>query len=170
MDEPTNDLDVETLDLLENLLVEFTGTLLMVSHDRQFLNDVVTSSIVFEKDANGETVVNEYVGGYDDWLRQRPTYEAPVAKPAPKPATPPPTKARKLSYRETKELETLPAKIEALEKEQHDLAEKMQDPAFYSDGAAMTKAAKRLEDIEVELLEAFTRWEELLEIEKAAAK
>lgn len=169
MDEPTNDLDMETLDLLENLLVDFPGTVLLVSHDRSFLNDVVTSTIVFEKDAEGQSVVREYAGGYDDWLRQRPTYQAEAPKPAPKPAASSAPKARKLSYKEGKELEALPAKIETLENEQAELVEKMGDPAFYSSGGdASAKATARLAAIETELLTAFERWEELLEIEKAA--
>jgi ATP-binding cassette subfamily F protein uup len=171
MDEPTNDLDAETLELLENLLVDFKGTLLIVSHDRAFLNNVVTSSIVFETDANGESVIREYVGGYDDWLRQRPVFEAEAPKveakktPAPKVAT----KARKLSFKEQRELEGLPALIEKLEKEQADLAEKMADASFYQGGAgAAATATSRLAAIEEELLGAFARWEELLELEKAA--
>jgi ATP-binding cassette subfamily F protein uup len=108
MDEPTNDLDAETLDLLENLLVEFKGTLLLVSHDRAFLNNVVTSSLVFETDANGETNLREYTGGYDDWLRQRPKLQvAAPPKPAAKPVQAAP-KARKLSFKEARELEELP--------------------------------------------------------------
>jgi ATP-binding cassette subfamily F protein uup len=168
MDEPTNDLDMETLDLLENLLVEFPGTVLLVSHDRAFLNDVVSSTLVFEKDANGQPVVNDYAGGYDDWLRQRPTFEAPAPKVVPKPAEKTASRPRKLSFKEAKELETLPAKIEALEKEQHTLAEKMGDAAFYANGGDSARATARLAEIETELLTAFERWEELLEIEKLA--
>jgi ATP-binding cassette subfamily F protein uup len=172
MDEPTNDLDVETLELLENLLVEFTGTLLMVSHDRAFLNDVVTSTLVFEPDAQGEFRINEYVGGYDDWLRQRRTPEISVTKTASRstPASTPPARARKMSFKETRELETLPARIEALETEQHALVEKMAAPSFYqSDPSTLAQATARLNALESELATAFARWEELLELESTLA-
>lgn len=174
MDEPTNDLDVETLEVLENLLVDFDGTLLLVSHDRAFLNNVVTSSFVFEPDTNGGFNLQEYVGGYDDWLRQRPATSVPAeAKPAanvkPKAISEP--KPRKLSFKETRELEELPARIEKLEAEQQRLAEQMTDPAFFADqGQRAAQTTARLSAIEDELLHAFTRWEELLEIEKQAAK
>ena len=169
MDEPTNDLDAETLELLESLLVEFKGTLLMVSHDRAFLNDVVTSTLVFEPNQNGDLELREYVGGYDDWLRQRPTLEvAPPPKTEVKTARP--VKARKLSFKETRELESLPARIEALESEQAQLAQKLADPAFYSgDGGAVSAATTRLAQLESEMASAFERWEELLELEKKVA-
>src|SRR5690606_14371345 len=122
MDEPTNDLDVETLELLEELLLDYKGTLLLVSHDRDFLDNVVTSTLVLEGDGR----LGEYVGGYTDWLRQRPapgattaTAATAAARPAPAPAPPAATTPprRKLSYKEARELEQLPALIERLEAE-----------------------------------------------------
>ena len=116
LDEPTNDLDAETLELLEDRLMEYNGTILLVSHDRAFLNNVVTSTIVFE----GEGQLQEYVGGYDDWLRQRIVRVEPerarLTEEKPKKEKLPPEK-RKLSYKETRELQELPQKIEALEEE-----------------------------------------------------
>ena len=131
MDEPTNDLDAETLDLLEDLLVEYSGTLLLVSHDREFLDNVVTSTFVFE----GNGVIGDYVGGYQDWIRQKS-----LPKPNPALAIKPSIEvkkekltkaARKLTNKEQKELDTLPAKIEALEKEQASVAALLADPTFY---------------------------------------
>ena len=168
MDEPTNDLDAETLELLEELLMNFKGTLLMVSHDRAFLNNVVTGTLVFEPNQNGDLELHEYVGGYDDWLRQRP--EAEVAAPikaAPKQVKAP--KARKLSFKESRELETLPAQIEQLETEQAQLVEKLADPELYSDGANVSATTARMKEVESQLEMAFERWEELLEMEKLAA-
>ncbi len=167
MDEPTNDLDIETLDLLEELLLEFSGTLLLVSHDRAFLNNVVTSTLVFE----GEAEVNEYVGGYDDWLRQRKKIQkekSQVKKEKPRPQTKQP---RRLSYKEQqeikaqkKELDELPQRIEDLEKEQHELQEAMAVPEFYrQDPAEIAKAKGRLEAIEQELTQVYERWEQLEE-------
>ncbi len=161
LDEPTNDLDVETLELLEELLLDYSGTLLLVSHDRAFLNNVVTSCLVFE----GEGRVAEYVGGYDDWLRQRaPKPAAPAPKPAkpsqPKPAAAPKPRPAKLSYKDQRELEALPARIEALEGEQEALHSAMAEPAFYQQGKAEIAAAKqRMEALETELSEAYRRWE-----------
>ena len=120
LDEPTNDLDVETLELLEDRLLEYSGTILLVSHDRAFLNNVATSTIVFE----GEGRLQEYVGGYDDWLRQRtaPDGPLPTGLKEPKPRKDkPPKEKQKLSYKETRELETLPQKLEALEEEKQRL-------------------------------------------------
>jgi ATP-binding cassette subfamily F protein uup len=168
LDEPTNDLDIETLELLENLLVDFSGTVLLVSHDRAFLNNVVTSTLVFEPNGHNAYDINEYVGGYDDWLRQRPSPEvetAPKAAPRSTPATKPP-RPRKLSFKEQRELEALPARLEMLETEQHELVAKMADPAFYQgDGKATIRATARLKELENELAAAFARWEELLELE-----
>ncbi|MDD3180720.1 MAG: ATP-binding cassette domain-containing protein [Opitutaceae bacterium] len=163
LDEPTNDLDVETLDLLEDLLVEFKGTLLLVSHDREFLDEVVTSTLVFEGDGR----IGEFVGGYSDWLREKQSLIAattarvepaePVVTTAPKAATP-----RKLTNRERRELEELPARIEALEAEQAELTAKLASPAFYQGESGAVKAARtRLEGIEQETNRAFARWEEL---------
>jgi ATP-binding cassette subfamily F protein uup len=161
LDEPTNDLDVETLDLLEDLLVEYNGTLLLVSHDREFLNNVVTSSLVFE----GQGRIQEYVGGYDDWLRQRPApVETVIKEAAPEPAKPSAARPRKLSYKEQKELEALPQTIEALEKELEELHQKMSDPAYYKQPADLIKAnADRAEQIPQELENAYLRWTELEE-------
>jgi ATP-binding cassette subfamily F protein uup len=173
LDEPTNDLDIETLELLEELLVEYNGTVLLVSHDRSFLNNVVTSTIVFE----GNGIVREYVGGYDDWLRQKsssgaanvftPTAAAANAKPvttAEEKKTTPVNKPRKLSYKEQRELEELPQRIEALEREQKQLHEQMGDAAFYQQDSGRISAAKtRLEQLEQELNAAYLRWELLEE-------
>ncbi len=168
MDEPTNDLDAETLELLEELLMNFKGTLLMVSHDRAFLNNVVTGTLVFEPNADGDLQLHEYVGGYDDWLRQRPLVEtAPEVKAASKQVKAP--KARKLSFKETRDLKDLPAQIEKLEAEQAQLVEKLADPDLYSDGAKVGATTARLKEVESQMETAFERWEELLEMEKKAA-
>ena len=135
MDEPTNDLDLETLELLEELLGEYAGTLLLVSHDREFLNNVVTSTLALE----GEGRVKEYAGGYDDWLRQRPEEPPPVAKPAaarPEPRPSPPQRARRLTYKEQRELDALPQRIEALEAELGRLHQRMAEPEFYREAPA----------------------------------
>lgn len=162
MDEPTNDLDVETLELLEERLLEFPGTLLLVSHDRAFLNNVVTSTLVFE----GGGVVTEYVGGYDDWLRQRNRPGASKSSRAsrpPRPAAPqirPP--ARKLGYKEQRELASLPGRIEELEAQREALHARMQDPAFYKQGNDEIIAARaRLDEVQQGLEQAYARWEVL---------
>ena len=159
LDEPTNDLDVETLELLENVLVEFSGTLLLVSHDRAFLNEVVTSTLVFE----GGGKVSEYPGGYDDWIAQRPrpaSADRDAAPAAPRPALPP--MPRKLSNKERHDLTALPARIAALEKEQDDLHRRQAEPAFYRSPAADIKSvADRLTAIAQEMEKAFERWSEL---------
>jgi ATP-binding cassette subfamily F protein uup len=168
MDEPTNDLDVETLELLEELLTEYKGTLLLVSHDREFLDNVVSSTLVLE----GDGKVGEYVGGYSDWLRQkpvdRPFAEAPtpVAKPAKTadvPAAPSSDKPkRKLSYKDARELEQLPARIEQLEAEIAKHADAMNDPSFYQqDNAAIQQANEALAKAQAELDSAYARWAEL---------
>lgn len=161
MDEPTNDLDAETLELLEDLLSEYSGTLLLVSHDREFLNNVVTSTLVME--GNGR--VSEYVGGYDDWLRQSANSVRPdqtVAKPAAEKPRRQTERPRKLSYKEERELETLPDQIAALENEQETLHNTLADPAFYkSAGAEVSVLNKRLEELESELAGYYQRWEEL---------
>ena len=165
LDEPTNDLDLETLELLESLLVQFEGTLLVVSHDRAFLDNVVTSTLVFE--GNGR--VGEYVGGYSDWARQSAARAVPV-KPAagrqpaldPRPAAPTAPPLRKLTYGEALELGSLPDRIEKLEREQRELHERMADPAFYrSSGEAIAAARTRLEAVDSELASAYERWEDL---------
>jgi ATP-binding cassette subfamily F protein uup len=165
MDEPTNDLDVETLELLEDLLGDYAGTLLLVSHDRDFLDGVVTSTLVME----GEGRVGEYVGGYSDWLRQRPAPREAAREeartPAPRGATPAATAAparRKLGYRESKELEQLPARIEALEAKVAMLTDALGDPAFYTrDAAAITAHNTELVAAQAELDAAYARWAEL---------
>ncbi|MEI8375536.1 MAG: ATP-binding cassette domain-containing protein [Planctomycetota bacterium] len=161
MDEPTNDLDLETLELLEDLLSAYAGTLLLVSHDREFLNNVVTSTLVLE----GEGQVKEYAGGYDDWLRQRPEEQSPVAKPAtahPEPRQSPQPRTRRLTYKEQRELEALPQRIEALEAELSELHQLAADPAFYRKAPAEIISVKgRLESLQSDLAEAYRRWEEL---------
>jgi len=164
LDEPTNDLDIETLELLESLLVDYQGTVLLVSHDRAFLNDVVTSTLAIE--AAGR--VAEFDGGYDDYLRQRPP-EPPAedktsvatAKP-PARATP---KSRKLSYKEKQELEALPARIETLESELRTLQEAMASPAFYKqEGTAIAQTRGRLAECERDLAATYERWAALDEL------
>jgi ATP-binding cassette subfamily F protein uup len=165
LDEPTNDLDVETLELLEDRLLAYSGTVLLVSHDRAFLNNVATSTIVFE----GEGRLQEYVGGYDDWLRQHQVMPeaagTPIKEQKEKKERPPQEK-RKLSYKEAQALEDLPRKIEALENEQKLLWEIINDPAFYADNdTAKVKATNdRLEVLEKELEDAYQRWDELEEL------
>lgn len=164
MDEPTNDLDAETLELLEELLADYTGTLLLVSHDRDFLDNVVTSTLVLEEGGR----VGEYVGGYSDWERQRALPSpAPVAREAPMPAAPSAavesvTTKRKLSYKDSRELEALPARIEALETRVAELTAAMADPAFFQrDSAAITADNAGLAQAQAELDAAYARWEEL---------
>lgn len=165
MDEPTNDLDVETLELLEEVLGDYPGTLLLVSHDRDFLDNVVTSTLVME----GDGQVGEYVGGYTDWLRQRPALRADApaaaAKPAPSASAPVPVAApakRKLSYKDARELEQLPVRIEALETQLAELTAQMNDPAFYQrDSAAINAHTARLSETQAALDLAYARWGEL---------
>jgi ATP-binding cassette subfamily F protein uup len=166
MDEPTNDLDIETLELLEELLLNYPGTLLLVSHDRTFLNNVVTSTLVFE----GEGKVTEYIGGYDDWLAQKPEDNTDISNSGKKekkkedkklpPTTP--ARPRKLTNKEKEELETLPRRIEELEAEQKELYQRMADPDFYKqEGEKIVQANQRLEKLKQELAAAYQRWEEL---------
>ncbi|MFK3647731.1 ATP-binding cassette domain-containing protein [Lysobacter enzymogenes] len=165
MDEPTNDLDVETLELLEELLGDYPGTLLLVSHDRDFLDNVVTSTLVME----GDGAVGEYVGGYSDWLRQRPV-AAVAGKPAaaqpaaaaPAPAPEPAAPKRKLSYKDARELEQLPQRIESLETRLAELSEQMNQPAFYQrDSAAINAHNAEIAKTQAELEQAYARWAEL---------
>lgn len=166
LDEPTNDLDAETLELLEELLIDYAGTLILISHDRSFLNSVVTRSIVFENAS-----ICEYAGGYDDWLIQRPPPIAdklnePIAKPLPiaipKEEAKPSAKLKKLSYKEQRELEQLPALIEQLENQLAELQLFMATPAFYQqDAAKITAKQQDLEQLTAELDKAFARWEYL---------
>ncbi len=167
LDEPTNDLDAETLELLEELLFDYKGTLLLVSHDRAFLNNVVTSTIAFE--SKGQ--VAEYAGGYDDWLMQRPKPEQdplPEKKSRPKNKQKPMAhKKRKLGYMEKRELEDLPQTIDTLEAEQKELYEAMSDPLFYKKEKVKIAAVKtRLDEVEHEIETAYLRWEELEGIEE----
>jgi ATP-binding cassette subfamily F protein uup len=169
LDEPTNDLDAETLDLLEDLLVEFQGTLLLVSHDREFLDEVVTSTLVFEGDGR----IGDYVGGYSDWQAELKKQAGRAERPAPPksgeerttgPVVPAAksTNQKKLTNKERAELDTLPARIEALEQEQAQLAAKLGDPIFYKTaGAKFAEVKARLESVEREHAAAFARWEEL---------
>lgn len=175
LDEPTNDLDAETLEFLEDLLIEYPGTVLLVSHDREFLNNVVTSTLVFE----GDGVVKEYDGGYDDWLRQRTVVRetAPTTSPESVPRPPESGQSRpssgplpdgrgsaprKLSFKEQRELESLPARIDELETKQAALHAAMSAPSFYQQPKSdIAAASAKLETLERELAEAFTRWETL---------
>ena len=168
LDEPTNDLDVETLELLESLLIEYQGTVLLVSHDRTFLNNVVTSVLSVEPDGQ----VRESGGGYDDWLRRSEMEAEARSKAATGPAkgSAPAATARegtrKLAYKEKRELEALPKKIEQLEAEVSATHEKMGDPGFYQqDRAEIAAANAGLAKAEVELSLAYARWEELEEVE-----
>ena len=156
LDEPTNDLDLETLELIESLLVEYSGTVLLVSHDRAFLNEAVTSTLAFE----GGGAVREYPGGYDDWLAQR-KLAAPAPEPA-EPAKPAPGKSRKLPNKERKELQEIPGRITALESELDEWHARMADPNFYKGAAADIQAATaRAEEIPPELDRLYARWAEL---------
>jgi ATP-binding cassette subfamily F protein uup len=189
LDEPTNDLDIETLELLEARLTEWAGTLILVSHDRAFIDNVVTSTVAFD----GHGGVREYVGGYEDWLRQRPTTAvadpprpspaAAQSRAAPSHAAQPPAaesqtarslatqptrrqhaapRARKASYREQQELLALPGRIEALEAEQHQLEAKIGESGFYTEGAVtIASTLERLEIVQTDLLAAYARWDEL---------
>ena len=170
LDEPTNDLDLETLEVLEDLLLDYEGSLLLVSHDRAFLDNIVTSTLILGQDGN----VTEYVGGYDDWRKQladsKPTSGSPKLASSPQGAST--TQAvsnadaksapRKLSYNEKRELEELPKKIESLEAEQRELNAKMETTEFYlQDGKIITRAVERLQEIHDELSHLYHRWGEL---------
>jgi ABC transport system ATP-binding/permease protein len=167
LDEPTNDLDEETLELLEEIVSSYEGTLLLVSHDREFLNNVVTSVLALDGDGN----VTEYGGGYDDYARQKAQQEskstAPTSTSANKPlsTTPAPaakTGKSKLSFKEQKELESLPTKIEQAEVERESLHSAMASPGFYQqDSTAITKAVAQLAKIDEQLVQFYARWEEL---------
>jgi len=160
LDEPTNDLDAETLELLEELLADYPGTLLLVSHDRAFLNNVVTSTLVFE----GEGEVKEYAGGYDDWVRQKASVSVPPPPVTAKsePVRAPRDRPRKLNFKEQRELESLPVLIETLETEQARLQQKYAEPGFYQQpGSEIAKLTNRLEALQQELQTAYSRWESL---------
>ncbi len=174
LDEPTNDLDVETLELLEDILGDYDGTVLLVSHDRAFLNNLVTSIIAFE----GRGVVREYVGGYDDWLRQggrwteadraavrKPDSQATVVSASPE-KTAAPSRQKKLSYKLQREFDQLPARIEALEEQVTQLQQTAADPAFFrGDPAVAEEHMKTLATLEQELEDCFERWAELEQIQ-----
>ena len=172
MDEPTNDLDMVTLELLEEMLSEYKGTLLLISHDRAFMDNVVTSTWVFDGKGN----IDEYIGGYQDYLEQRPDQKVvdqksdvkkaqAKAEAAALAATTP--KKVKLSYKDQRELEQLPAEMEKLEKEQAELSAKLADGSwFVSDANAATLASQRLAEIEELLLEKLERWDELENLSK----
>jgi len=176
MDEPTNDLDVESLELLEELLGDYPGTLLLVSHDRDFLDNVVTSTLVMQDGGDGQ--IGEYVGGYSDWLRQRVqadtnTGNGAIAKPvagtaastapaAAIPAAAPTTPKRKLGFKEARELEQLPLRIEQLEADLAVMTAAMNEPAFYQqEAAAITGHNTAMAAMQAELEAAYARWESL---------
>ena len=171
LDEPTNDLDIETLELLEDILLKFDGTVLLVSHDRQFMDNVVTSLMVFE----GDGKIGEYVGGYSDWARRGgklfsfedsekssggPSTKKLEEKPEPKKA-----QKKKLSYKEQRELEALPGQIEALEISQAELEKHMSQPEFYDNqddgGKSVEKTLKQVADVQSQLEKTYERWEDL---------
>jgi ATP-binding cassette subfamily F protein uup len=157
MDEPTNDLDADTLELLEEMVANFAGTLLLVSHDRAFLDNVVTSTLVFE----GAGHVNEYVGGYSDWLRQRKVPTKPRA-PAPPPPASPRAKGRRLSYKEQRDLEAMPERIQRLEAEQLQLQTAIADPKLFKDDPSRAaEALQRLQSLASELDDAYAVWDAL---------
>ena len=161
MDEPTNDLDAETLELLEDLLLDYAGTLLLVSHDRDFLNSVVTSTLVLAGDGR----VEEFVGGYDDWLRQARSEApaAPVDRKGPlEPQRQQKERPRKLTFKENQELSALPERIAAMEGEQAAILATLADPEFYKNaGNEVARLNTRLPELEVQLTAAYARWEEL---------
>ena len=175
LDEPTNDLDLDTLDLLEERIDTYSGTVLIVSHDRTFLNNVVTSVMVFEKHnleqpgtwlgADDGWYVNEYVGGYDDWAVRRifPPVSEDSKETAPRlPPMPTPRKRKRISEKEQRELASLPARIEAMEEEQSQWHGRMADPAFYRKGGdGIAQAQQRMEALATELECSYRRWEEL---------
>jgi ATP-binding cassette subfamily F protein uup len=163
-DEPTNDLDTETLELLEEILLGYKGTVLVVSHDREFLNNVVTATLVFE----GKGIVKEYVGGYDDWQAAK-AHTLPAKKAAPIAAAKGPSRSpdlqeiKKLSFKEKRELELLPPLIDQLEREHKELSLQMADPACFCKPGFITLSKERLAQIDNDLSAAYRRWEELSE-------
>ena len=162
LDEPTNDLDIDTLDLLEELLIDYKGTVLLVSHDRSFLNNVVTSTLVFE----GNAVIKQYIGGYDDWLRQRKAEQAATttkpAATATRASSKTDAQVKKRSYKVQRELDQLPAEIERLETEIGALSEQMNQPDFYQAERSVTAAIeKNLATVQEQLNHCYQRWEEL---------
>jgi ATP-binding cassette subfamily F protein uup len=176
LDEPTNDLDIDTLELLEELLQSYAGTVFLVSHDRRFLDNVVTSTIAWEGD-EAPGLWREYEGGYEDWKTQRARAAALRTQGTPRSGAPAPVvppvnagkapaaaaaKPRKLSYKDQRELDGLPARIEAMEVEQKELSALLADPAVYvKDPARAMQAQARHAALDVELLAAMERWEAL---------
>ncbi|MES2204325.1 MAG: ATP-binding cassette domain-containing protein [Pseudomonadota bacterium] len=157
MDEPTNDLDIETLELLEELLTQFTGTLLLVSHDRAFLDNIVTRTLAFE--GNGK--VSEYIGGYQDWLAQAPKLIAPKQKQT-EPVKNNSIKQPALDSKEKKELAALPNKVEKLEAQQQALFTQMTEPGFYDQAAnIINEVTEKQSKIEQEIAQAYARWDAL---------
>jgi ATP-binding cassette subfamily F protein uup len=172
LDEPTNDLDVDTLELLEELLAEYEGTLLLVSHDRTFLDNVVTSTLVFEEDGK----VGEYVGGYEDWIRQRkPNKTATLSDKASGRKAKPGKKERnrnnssekkKLGFNEKTELENLPDKIEAMEDQQQELEQRIAQSDFYQqDKETISQTMASMKQLQEDLQKSYERWEYLAEFE-----
>jgi len=160
LDEPTNDLDIETLELLEELLIGYRGTILLVSHDRAFLDNVVTSTLAFE----GDGKIQEYVGGYSDWVRRRNTPMAVTAKSTEptKRVNVAKSKPRKLGFKQARELEQAPSKIESLETEQSGLLERLSEPGFYKRSVAeQARIHERMTALTGELEAAYARWSEL---------
>jgi len=166
LDEPTNDLDIETLELLESYLVDWPGTLLLVSHDRAFIDHVVTSTLVFERDGR----VQEYVGGYEDWLRQRATKDPAAESSTAKQPIPPvgpdfsraPAAKKKLSFKEKREMEELPRHIERLEAEQEGLRARIASPEFYKESSdTIARTLARIDELKDSLHDAYARWDDL---------
>jgi ATP-binding cassette subfamily F protein uup len=168
LDEPTNDLDMETLELLEELLIDYSGTVLLVSHDRAFLDNVVTSTLVFEGDGR----VQEYVGGYSDWLRRRPqgAVETTRTTKRPRPDDARAAKPAKLGFKAKRELEQLPAQIEALESEHRELVDRLSQPTFYeSDADEQREVHARIARLTDEIEVAYDRWTELEALDEATS-
>ena len=158
LDEPTNDLDIDTLDLLEELLIDYKGTIILVSHDRAFLNNVVTSTLVFEGDGS----INQYIGGYDDWLRQRKTEQPASTQQPAKAQTKASSASKKLSYKDQRELDNLPQEIENLETQIAELSEQISQPDFYrGDRNDIAETETRLSELQQQLSHCYDRWESL---------
>jgi ATP-binding cassette subfamily F protein uup len=159
LDEPTNDLDLETLELLEDLLMEFQGTLLVVSHDRAFLDNVVRSTLAWEGDGQWR----DYIGGYSDWLRQKASAEpSPAARPARTQTERAPASPRRVGFKEKRELHDLPGRIEKLEAEKQELYAVMATPNFYATPVEeMSRMRERLAAIEAAIHSSYARWMEL---------
>jgi ATP-binding cassette subfamily F protein uup len=164
LDEPTNDLDIETLELLEEMLAQYDGTLFLVSHDRAFLDNVVTQVIAFE----GDGKLMEYVGGYEDWVRMKKfaanqkTAAVAPAKAVPKAEAAKPKASAKLGFKEQKELDEMPKRIEVLEREQEEITAALGAGALFRDNPVHAKQLQqRAGEIEAELLQLMTRWEAL---------